>query len=385
MNHKTGDALGAEAWLQQGYDACMQGDPETAIRAFEHSLSLEPLVEITRLMALNNLGSLLSQRGDVERAFDCYDRVIHYHLYPDPAIREQVALAQHNKGLALRGSGDFSKAIACFDEIIRNHRQNNPQVDMRGHRADAYVAKVYCLLSADDAEQALVCYDELLQEHADAATAELESAIAATLYNQGVRAKELGDSVRLHDCYERLIQRFRESSYPDVQFVLACALNNQSASFVSAGEYERALDSFRQVVRDFSRWEDPRLQDQVRHAASTIGALLNAMAFDCIMEAKQAWDAKEQRQILLQRALGILQEALRENMTQPCLAEGNKAYAHWLLGNAEEAQTLLLSALRQGGEDLRDIELEDSETFQVSCDPGFRELVWACWEKVQAA
>lgn len=369
--------------MQKGYDACLSGAMEAALEAFQKSIHLEPLAEITRLMALNNLGSLWSQRGETEKALACMESVLHHRLHPDPVIREQVALALHNKGLLLRGQGDFPAAIACFDEIISNHRQSNPPVDMHGYWLDASVAKIYCLLSAGETDQALTCHADLMASHPEADSTDLEYGIAASLYNEGVRCKEAGDVAQASAHYERLIRRFRDSSHAAVQFVLACALNNQNSVLAASGDYASALAGFQQVVAEFSPWQEPQIQDQVRHAAQTAGQLCNVMAFECILQAKRAWANEAQRQERLQEAWRLLQEALESPCVPRWIIEGNAAYAHWLLGSGTTAQDFLLAGLRAGGERLRDIELEDSENEPVPADSGFRALIWQCWEQIK--
>lgn len=384
MTHDLLVQPSAEEWLQKGYDACLAGAIETAIEAFRQSTRVEPLAEITHLMALNNLGSLLSQRGETEEALACMERVLHYRLYPDPAIREQVALAQHNKGLLLRGQGDFQGAVACFDEVIRHHPPGDPQVDLRTYWLDASLARIDCLLSAGETDQALTSYGDLLASHPEADTAELEYGIAATLYNKGVRSKEAGDEEQAGKHYECLIRNFRTSSHAPVQFVLACALNNQNSILAAGSDYAAALAGFQQVVAEFSPWQEPQIQEQVRHAAQTAGQLCNVMAFECILQAKRAWTNEAKRQEYVQEALRFLHAALESPCEPRWLIEGNAAYAHWLLDSRATAQTFLLAALRAGGERLRDIELEDSANEPVPTDSGFRDLVWQCWSQTLA-
>ena len=96
--------------MQLGEVYLAEGRPETIgeqMRWFQAAVSAHP----ENAMARNNLGVILSTRGDLDGAGDCYREAI--RLAPGDPI------AHGNLGDVLSAKGDPKAALACYDEAIR--------------------------------------------------------------------------------------------------------------------------------------------------------------------------------------------------------------------------------------------------------------------------
>ncbi len=97
----------AEAWVQKGVEAAIQGDRAAAERAFEAALGLDP--EHPR--AYVNRGNLKLEAGQVEAAIADYQTAL--KLDPD------LADAHHNLAAAYKKKGDLDKMVRHLKKAQR--------------------------------------------------------------------------------------------------------------------------------------------------------------------------------------------------------------------------------------------------------------------------
>lgn len=97
---ETGPAfIRAEAWVQKGVEAALEGQKEAAGEAFERALGLDP----AHPRALVNRGNLKLERGEVEAAIADYQAAL--SLDPD------LADAHHNLAAAYKKKGDIDRMV----------------------------------------------------------------------------------------------------------------------------------------------------------------------------------------------------------------------------------------------------------------------------------
>jgi len=93
---------------------------------------------------------------------------------------------------------------------------------------------------------------------------------------------------------------------------------------------------------------------------------LNASGLILSSDAKKCWKEgnKERAEAMLEQALKKIERAL-ERLPGIPIYLGNKGYILFLLGKIAEAKSVLVEAIRLGGEDVRRTELKNAEIFPL--------------------
>jgi protein O-mannosyl-transferase len=200
--------LATLTWRQ----AAMYGNIETLWRT---TLSRNP----SCWMAHNNLGIVLSEKGQLDEA------IVHYRTTLE--MQPNFWDADYNLGTALLGKGQVDEAIFYCDKAVR----------MQPNDPDAQVALANALLQKRRIDDAIVHYQKAVAIRSDYFLAR---------YGLGHALLEKGklDSAIEHSRAALLIQ----PNNPDCHTVLAIALDEKGQSTEAIQHYEKALEISPQSV-----------------------------------------------------------------------------------------------------------------------------------------
>jgi glycosyltransferase involved in cell wall biosynthesis len=98
-----------EVFFHLGIAHATQGDDETAVNFYQQAIA-QPILEILKLGAYNNLGSLLRSHGLTDAAEALFSQCV--------AIDPTFARGHYNLGLARRERGDLRGAVAAYEVAI---------------------------------------------------------------------------------------------------------------------------------------------------------------------------------------------------------------------------------------------------------------------------
>jgi tetratricopeptide (TPR) repeat protein len=106
MIPSAGDTKTASFWLDKGNELCNSGQPEEAIKAYDHALSIDG----TFVDAWNNKGIVLASMNKNDEALRCFEEAL--------KVSPRHAYTLNNKGMILAQQRKFLEALRCFDAAI---------------------------------------------------------------------------------------------------------------------------------------------------------------------------------------------------------------------------------------------------------------------------
>ena len=129
--------------------------------------------------AHNNLGIVLNELGEHQKAMSCYEKAIQ--------INPNYAGAHNNLGNTLKELGEHQKAMSCYEKAI----QINP------NHVDAHNNLGIVLKELGEHQKAMSCYEKAIQ---------INPNYAGAHNNLGNTLKELGEHQKAMSYYEKVIQ-----------------------------------------------------------------------------------------------------------------------------------------------------------------------------------
>lgn len=184
------------------------------------------------------------------------------------------------------------------------------------------------------------------------------------------------------------------------------ALNGKGVILFSKGELDKALTCFDDAIQLIKSQELSNKEYLPREVYQAIVAdiqkelsiLLTHKGFMLLNIAKKNWNNENQRNHLLNNSLNLFVESkttttskhedniLRalNNLVSSLVVEANIAYAHWLLGNKNEATEHLKTAFSLKVDDVHNGVLEDTERFNIPIvDDEFKSLINKIWQEAR--
>ena len=228
-------------------------------------------------------------------------------------------------------------------------------------------------------EEAIKTCNELLRRFGDASELALKEQVVKALVNKGVTQGQLGQNEEAIKTYDEVLRRFGDASELALRGVVAKALVNKGITQGQLGQNEEEIKTYDEVLRRFGDASEPALKESVAQA-------LNGMGFFYLIQAKAQWADRDAANALLHKAQDLLSQAISKMPQSFGMALGNRAYAHWLLGNFTEAETDLAAGLRAekfAGQDLYEGMLKDFDIHPIREDQGMREMVERLWVAYQ--
>ena len=117
----SSDLSEAQLPFREGTDLLQQGHYESAIRAFDKAIQLNPTFSVVYY----SRGYVYGELGQHERAIQDYDQAIRL----DPSHAE----AYGNRGLAYALLGQYDRAVQDFDKTIQLHPSYAADYGNRGY------------------------------------------------------------------------------------------------------------------------------------------------------------------------------------------------------------------------------------------------------------
>jgi tetratricopeptide (TPR) repeat protein len=194
--------LGALTWRQ----TCYYSDIETL---WKMTIARNPAC----LMAHNNLGLFLEEKGQLDKAIN--------HFQEGIRLNPNVALTYNNRGVVYIKLGKYQLAIEDFTEAIR--LEPNYAGAYFNNRGGVYDKLGQYQLAVEDFTEAI----------------RLEPNFALTYNNRGVVYIKLGK-------YQLAIENFTEAIRLEPNF--AGAYNNRGVADDNLGQYQNAIDDFSRAI-----------------------------------------------------------------------------------------------------------------------------------------
>ena len=165
------------------------------------------------LAAHNNLGILLNQIGEHQKAINCFQKAIQ--------INPNYESAHNNLGFLLFKKEEYQKAVNCFQKAI----QINPNY------TDAFYNLGNTYKKLKEFKKAINCYQETIQ---------INPNYFVAYYNLGNTFREIEDRQKAVNCYQKAIQI--NPKYID-------AFNNLGTVFNELGQIEKAINCYQKAIQ----------------------------------------------------------------------------------------------------------------------------------------
>ncbi len=169
-------------------------------------------------MAYNNLGVVLSRKGEFEEAIENYNKSLQRHVERQAQLN--YAEAHYNLANALLEKGDVTRALS----------ECRVAVTLEPNNSDAHVALGNALFASGDLTESITHYTRALELRADNADA---------LYNLGNALQQKGEIASAADHYERALTIAPEIW--EAHLNLGNILSQQGRDREAIGHYEKAL------------------------------------------------------------------------------------------------------------------------------------------------
>ncbi|MEN6630517.1 MAG: tetratricopeptide repeat protein, partial [Sulfuricella sp.] len=169
--------------------------------------------------------------------------------------------------------------------------------------------------------------------------------------------------------YDEVVKRYGDTPEAALREEVAIALRNKGVRLCQLDRGEEAIAVYDEVVKRYGDAPEAALREEVAIA-------LNGWGFGLLCEAKKVWRGGDEA-----TAIGTLKQALKKieaaQQREPneSIYLGNQGYILFLLGRVEEARPILTKAIALGGEELRQIELNDADIHPLPQDKAFKALI----------
>jgi len=374
----------ARALINKGLAQYQLGQSEAAIktsdevvRRFGDASELALKEPVAR--ALINKGFAQGQLGQSEEEIKTSDEVLRrFGNASEPALKVGVARALVNKGVSQGQLGQSEEEIKTYDDVLRRFGDAS-ELALKELMAQALLNKGVRQGHLGQSEEEIKTYDEVLRRFSDASELVLKEPLAKALVIKGITQSQLGQSEAAIKSYDEVLCRFGDASEFALKERVAQALVNKGNTQRQLGQSEEAIKTYDEVLRRFGDASEVALKEQVADA-------LNVMGFSFLTQAKAQWADRYAANALLLKARECFTHAITKMPQTWGMALGNRAYAHWLMGNPTDAETDFAAGLRAekfAGQDLYEGTLKDFETHPIAEDQSMRAMVDRLWVDYQ--
>ena len=185
------------------------GEHQKAISCYEKVIQIQP----NDAAAHYNLGKILNEFEDFQKAISCYEKAIQ--------IQPNYTAAYYNLGIVLNELGEFRKAISCYENAI--------QIQPNFVKAHNNLGNTFNELG--EHQKAISCYEKAIQ---------MQPNFVKAHNNLGIVLNELGEHQKAISCYEKAIQI--EPNYTDAHNNLGIVLNE-------LGEHQKAISCYEKAIK----------------------------------------------------------------------------------------------------------------------------------------
>ena len=257
-----------------------------ARKFYERLIELSPTIEHHF-----NYASLLYSLNDFKIARKHYEKVLHTLRVvsgKDPEVyKPYVAMILNNLGMLLNDTYELQKAQACYEEALQMYRE------LSGKNPEAY--KLYVAMTLNnlasllrnirELQQAQACYEEALQirrELAGQSPEPYRPYVATTLNNLGNLLCRTNELQQAQACYQEALQIYRELSGKNPEAYMpyvATTLNNLGILLKDTNEHKQArayYDEALEIYRELSNQNPEAYRSYVAMSLNNLGSLLQA-------------------------------------------------------------------------------------------------------------
>jgi predicted O-linked N-acetylglucosamine transferase (SPINDLY family) len=185
------------------------GEYQKAISCYEKAIQIQP----NYAAAHYNLGNTLNELGEHQKAMSSYEKAIQ--------INSNHVDAHNNLGLAFYALGEYQKAISSYEKAI----QINPNY------AGAHNNLGLAFYALGEYQKAMSSYEKAIQ---------INPNYAGAHNNLGIVLNELGEYQKAISCYEKVIQI--QPNYVDAHYNLGNTLKE-------LGEHQKAMSCYEKVIQ----------------------------------------------------------------------------------------------------------------------------------------
>jgi serine/threonine-protein kinase len=317
-----------------------QAKQEEAIGYLRAAVALRPLA----VVALNNLGTALRDKGKVEEAIACFHKAI--------ALDPKFAPAHYNLGSVLAAKGKMEEAIACFRQTLAldpkfalAHNNLGRALHDKGKEneaiarfrtaivldpklASAHNSLGIALAAKGKVEEALACFRQTLAldpkfapAHNNLGTVlvslgQLEQAVACFRESLAINPRDVKALCNLGEALDRqgnaddALACFRKALQLDPR--CAPAHINVGTVLASKGELKAAIACFRKALELDGRLVEPafNLAQALRNQGNVTEAIAWYRKVLELLPAQHSWRAVVSRQVKECQQLANLEEKL---------------------------------------------------------------------------
>jgi tetratricopeptide (TPR) repeat protein len=372
----------ASAMINKGVALSELNQVETAIKVYEQiitrfSNSTELALREMVAFAMVNKGIALRKTNKSEMAISAFDQIItRFGSATEPELRTRVAKAMVGKGIALGELGRSDEEVQTYDQVVERFGIST-EAFLCEQVASAWHNKGVRLDQLNRPNEAIETYDSLINRFVNSTEVALRESAAMAMVNKGAALNKLERHVEANEVYNNLIKRFGGSADVELHEQVAKAMFNKGSALGQLGRGDEELQTYDELVQRFGKSTKPELRTLVCNALNNIG-------FKHLLDAKRLWLQIGTRAALLTKARSKFEAAIERSPTS-FHALGNLSYAIFLQEQETEAVDPLRRALGQGGEELFNATIKDTETDTVPSDAAFRTLLDKIWSEVKKA
>lgn len=366
-------------WNTRGHAAYSRNAFDEAAYLWLKASKIPNAGAVNVAQVLFNRGLAQGEVGQSQEEIKTYDEVLHrFGDASELALKEHVARSLVNKGFRQGQLGLNEEAIKISDEVLRRFGDAS-ELALKELMAQALLNKGVRQGHLGQSEEEIKTYDEVLRRFSDASELVLKEPLAKALVIKGITQSQLGQSEAAIKSYDEVLCRFGDASEFALKERVAQALVNKGNTQRQLGQSEEAIKTYDEVLRRFGDASEVALKEQVADA-------LNVMGFSFLTQAKAQWADRYAANALLLKARECFTHAITKMPQTWGMALGNRAYAHWLMGNPTDAETDFAAGLRAekfAGQDLYEGTLKDFETHPIAEDQSMRAMVDRLWVDYQ--
>jgi tetratricopeptide (TPR) repeat protein len=319
------------------------------------------------MKALFNKGVVLGALGRFEEAIAVCDEVTRrFGDAQEPSLHEASVQVLVNKGYYLGKLNRHDEEIAVYEQVVNRFAE---EAESSEQVAKALLNKALALGALKRTQEAITTCDELTNRYGQAVDPVLREMVVQTLLTKGFYLRELNLHEDAIAAYDEVIKRTAEATEISLREALAKAFARKGMALAKLERHDEAAAAFEEVLSRFEGSTEVPLRQRVAQA-------LNGIGFTLLLEAKLALIKNDNA--LGDEFLLKAQDRFNRGMDykpDDSIIMANQGYAAFLLGEKEKARQLLAKSIEIGGEEIRELELEDAQVHRLPQDEEFQALL----------
>lgn len=329
--------------------------------------------------AMFNLGFTYNKNKQVDQSIDAYQTLI--RLYGDDNSHQQqnqVVKAMIMLGIIYSQNNQIDKAISTYQKIIQIYgNDHNPLLREQVAQTILILGMTYG--EKNQPEQAIKNYTTLIQRYSDDDSPVLREQVANAINHLGVVYSQNNQIDKAIKSYKTLIQRYSDDNSPELREQVAKAMNQLGIVYGQNNQIDQEVSTYKNLIKIYSDDESPVMREEVSRG-------LNSLGFSFLIQAKKALTVD--RWAVLKKSLKPLLQALdRQPETElKSMVLGNLGYAHFLLGQPDEAERYTRECLQLGEDKVYQAQQKDAQQHRLEPeDSEYEAMLHRVWQEVSAA